>query len=39
VIEAEVFGGRKWRSIVSSDGVAYEVGMLRKRTLVGGGAS
>src|SRR5262245_57535812 len=38
VIEAEVFGGRAWRRIVSSDGVACEVGTLRKRTLVEGGA-
>src|SRR5262249_45780727 len=39
VIEAEFFGGRTWRQIVSSAGVVCEVGILRKRTLVGGGAS
>jgi hypothetical protein len=39
VIETEVFGGRTWRQVVSSDGVVCEVGTLRKRTLVEGGAS
>ena len=39
VIETEVFGGRNWRSIVSSGGVACEVSTWRKRTLVEGGAS
>ena len=33
VIEAEVFGGRIWRQIVSSDGVVCEVGTLRPRAL------
>ena len=35
VIEAEVFGGRAWRGIVSSSGVGCEVSTWRKRTLVG----
>jgi hypothetical protein len=39
VIEAEVFGGRTWRQVVSPDGVVCEVSTLRKRTLVEGGAS
>jgi len=33
VIEAEVFGGRIWRQIVSSDGLVCEVGTLRPRAL------
>ena len=39
VIEAEIFDDRRWRHVVSSDGVVCEVGTLRKRTLVEGGAS
>jgi len=39
VVEAEVFGGRKWRSIISSNGVVCEVSTLRKRALRDGGAS
>ena len=39
VIEAEVSGGRVWRQVASPDGVVCEVGTLRKRTLVDGGAS
>jgi hypothetical protein len=39
VLEAEVFGGRIWRPVVSSGGVVCEVGTLRKRALVEGGAS
>jgi hypothetical protein len=38
VLETEVFGGRTWRQVVSSGGVVCEVGTLRKRTLVDGGA-
>jgi hypothetical protein len=33
VIEAEVFGGRVWRQVVSPGGVVCEVGALRKRAL------
>jgi hypothetical protein len=33
VIEAEVFGDRIWRQVVSSDGVVCEVGTLRPRAL------
>jgi len=33
VLEAEIFGSRVWRGIVSPDGVACEVGTLRQRTL------
>jgi hypothetical protein len=39
VIEAEVFGGRAWRPIISSGGVVCWVGTLRKRALRDGGAS
>ena len=39
VIEVEVFGDRKWQWAVSSDGVVCEVGTLRRRALVNGGAS
>jgi hypothetical protein len=39
VIEAEVFGGRQWRSVVSSGGVICEVSTWRRRTLVGRDAS
>jgi hypothetical protein len=39
VIEAEVFGGRKWRSVVSSSGVVCGVGSLRQRALQDKGAS
>ena len=33
VIEAEVFGGRIWPPMISSDGVVCEVGTLRPRAL------
>jgi hypothetical protein len=39
VIEAEVFGGREWRQVVSPDGVVCQVGTLRQRALRNGGAS
>ena len=39
VLEAEVFGGRVWKEVVSSDGVVCLVSTWRKRTLVAGGAS
>jgi hypothetical protein len=39
VIEAEAFGGRKWRQVTSSGGVVCEVSTLRKRALCDGGAS
>jgi len=38
VIEAEVFGGRTWRQVASSDGVVCEVGRLRPRALREGSA-
>jgi hypothetical protein len=38
VTETEVFGDRNWRQVVSPDGVVCEVGTLRKRALVDGGA-
>jgi hypothetical protein len=39
VIETEIFGGREWRQVVSSDGVVCQVSTLRQRTLRNGGAS
>ena len=39
VLEAEIFGAREWRRVVSSDGVVCEVSTLRKRTLRDRGAS
>jgi hypothetical protein len=33
VIETEVFAGRSWRPVLSSDGVSCEVSTLRLRTL------
>ena len=39
VIEAEIFGGRVWRSVVSSSGVVCEVGALRERALRDGRVS
>jgi len=38
VIEAEVFGGRVWRQVVSPSGVVCEVGTLRPRALRENGA-
>jgi hypothetical protein len=35
VIEAEIFGGRRWRPAVSGGGAICEVSTWRKRTLVG----
>jgi hypothetical protein len=34
IIEAEVFGGRNWQSMTSSDGVSVEVSRLRPRALM-----
>lgn len=34
VIETEVYGGRNWRSVVSSDGVTVEIARLRPRALI-----
>jgi hypothetical protein len=39
VIEAEVFGGREWRQVTSSDGVVCQVSTLRPRALQDGSAS
>jgi hypothetical protein len=39
IIEIEVFGGRAWREVTSSDGVVCEASTLRPRTLRNGGAS
>jgi hypothetical protein len=33
VIEAEVYGGRNWQRVVSSDGVVVEIARLRPRAL------
>src|SRR5262245_16946510 len=35
IVEVEVFGGRAWEAVVSSDGVTCEVAPLRPRALVG----
>jgi hypothetical protein len=39
IIEAEVFAGRQWRPVFSSDGVFCEVAALRRRAFRDGGAS
>jgi hypothetical protein len=37
VVEVEIFGGREWKPLTSSDGVACEVSTLRPRALQNGG--
>jgi hypothetical protein len=36
-VEAEIFGGREWRGVVSSGGVVSQVSTLRRRALQNGG--
>jgi hypothetical protein len=38
VIETEVFAGRSWRPVTSTDGVSCEVSVLRARALRDNGA-
>ena len=36
IVELEVFGGRRWQAVVSSDGLTCEVSLLRPRARDGG---
>jgi hypothetical protein len=39
IVEVEIFGGRRWQAVVSSDGVSCQVSQLRPRALRDGGAA